>query len=155
MYLQQILSKYTSPNRADTAYSFIYSHLSPILKKWGGIYLRDIFASGSSAKGTSINGKSDVDLFVSLYNEFPFTLKEMFISLEKYLMDVGFQVRRQNVSLGIIVYNYNVNIVPGKKDPGNNYYHKLYKSKKIHGFKQMLKIRFVIFKIQVVPNSYS
>ena len=45
-------------------------------------------------------------------------------------MDVGFQVRRQNVSLGIIVYNYNVNIVPGKKDPGNNYYHKLYKSKK-------------------------
>ncbi len=132
MYLQQVLNNYISPGSASTANGLVRNRLEPIIKKWAGHHLRDIFLAGSSAKGTAILGKSDVDIFVSLYNSanVHMTLAQIFDSLETALKEAGLQVRRQNVSLGILLHGYKVDIVPGVKDSGNSYYHNLYKSKK-------------------------
>lgn len=127
IYLQSVLSNKCSTS--TTASYLVGLMLNPILTEWASIYLDEIFPSGSSAKGTSVFGKSDVDIFVSINHSCPSTLADIFGSLENKLKLHGFQVRRQNVSLGLKVHNYAVDVVPGRRLVGNTNFHNLYKSK--------------------------
>lgn len=80
-YPQQLITKYRvstgTGSPAETAGNEIY----PIIQKWAGNQLREVRYSGSTAKGTSIKGTTDVDLFVSLKSDTSNTLKEIFDSL--------------------------------------------------------------------------
>lgn len=98
--------------------------------EWGGRDIFDIFVSGSSAKGTSLIGSSDLDLFVSLKASNANTLKVLFHSLKAHLENKGLKVRPQNVSLRITYYNLKIDIVPGKKLPNQVNWHFLHTNRR-------------------------
>ena len=131
-YLQKILNEKTYVYSAEqnARYQAVLSRVFPIINQWSMGYLEEVFQSGSSAKGTAIKGKSDVDIFISIKSSCNTTLENMFNSLGNAMTIAGYNVRRQNVSIGIKVGDIDVDLVPGKKDTGNTNYHKLYVSKK-------------------------
>jgi tRNA nucleotidyltransferase (CCA-adding enzyme) len=101
----------------------------PILKSWAGEYLSDITPSGSFAKGTANRSGTDIDIFVSLRSDTRETLKEVYDKLNDYLKGKGFAPRRQNVSLGIKVNGFDVDVVPAKRQDTYSQDHSLYRSK--------------------------
>lgn len=114
----------------DTPYLKVKLELEPVLSRWGNGYLLRIEPSGSYAKGTAVKGGADVDIFCSVSSSVPNSLPQIYSTLANALSQAGYAVRRQNVSLGIQVNGYKVDITPGRRrDPyGND--HSLYSSKK-------------------------
>lgn len=100
------------------------------LEEWAGRDLSSIFISGSSAKGTSLKGSSDIDLFISLKASMSDKLKENFNSLVVFLKSKGIVVRPQNVSVRVIYHNLQIDIVPGKKKPRQVHRHYLYTNRR-------------------------
>jgi hypothetical protein len=98
----------------------------PILKEWGAEYITDIRPSGSFAKGTANRSGTDIDLFISLSASVPYTLKEIYDSLFKWLNDKGYAPRRQNVSIGIRFEGYTIDFVPAKQQGFFSQDHSLY-----------------------------
>ena len=128
-YVNQIIAKHAP--RAWVANTL--DNLARTIRTWAGQYLLELKYSGSFAKGTAVAGSSDVDLFVSLHNSVlsgttP-TLSELYSSLNRYLVNVGYQTRQQNVSIRVSVAGLSVDIVPGVKHSGNTNDHSLYKRK--------------------------
>jgi hypothetical protein len=109
----------------------IINQLRPYIIQWGNGFVDDIFQAGSSAKGTAIKGKSDCDVFISIKHSCVNPIEEVFDSLFSHLQSwLGTSnVRKQNVSIGLNRPGYNVDLVPGKLQPGNTNYHWIYKSK--------------------------
>ena len=125
-YLLNIINKYiASPISDITIHSTLQTLLIEI-QQWANIYLLDIYTSGSRAKGTAIKGNSDIDFLISLSSLTPGTLCEIYNSLYSWLSARGYQVRKQNVSLGITYYGYNIDLVPARKQPGHTNDHSLY-----------------------------
>lgn len=98
----------------------------PILKEWGGEYITDIHPSGSFAKGTANMSGTDIDLFISLSASTPYTLKEIYDNLFKWLTDKGYFPRMQNVSIGINFGGYAIDFVPAKQQGFFSQDHSLY-----------------------------
>jgi len=137
-YMHAIINKYRlidKPIRTSvlapqiSTAAFVQAGLNPYIKKWAGKYLINIMLSGSSAKGTAIIGNTDVDLFISLNSLTPGTLKEIYYSLGNYLAGKGFEVRAQNVSIGMNYKGKKVDLVPARVQLGFKNYHSLYKRK--------------------------
>lgn len=129
-YLNQIINKYHIAGDIDfiTHYNVI-SPLESEIKEWAGYNLNKTFLSGSRAKGTAINLSSDFDLFISLNSSCNNTLKEIYLSLYDYMLQKGYNVRKQNVSLGLEFKGHSIDLVPSKKHLGHTNYHSLYKNK--------------------------
>lgn len=89
---------------------------------WSSISV-DVQLSGSRAKGTSLKGKSDMDLFVSITdtnNER--TPKEYYDSLYNFLKPkLKNDMRKQNVSLGLDYAGCDIDITPAKKLNSQSY----------------------------------
>ena len=100
--------------------------LRPLLARWAGRSLVDIFPSGSFAKGTANRSSTDIDLFLSLHWNTEGTLREIYEGLERVLREGGFAVRRQNVSLRVKVNGFAVDLVPGKRQSPISEDHSLY-----------------------------
>lgn len=129
-YLQDILNKKSSTYFDSLNLNNISSVLYPILKEWSRGCDEEIFIAGSSAKGTAIKGKSDLDIFISIKHSCIDTPKILFNNLFSWLQFKGFNnIRKQNVSIGIKAYGCDIDIVPAKLQPGYTNYHWLYKSK--------------------------
>lgn len=96
------------------------------IRVWAGNQLDDIFVTGSSAKGTSVKGNSDLDLFVSLRASSTNTLKVIYASLYKHLSVAGFAIEKRNVALRVRYWNLQIDIVPGKKLPDKTHWHYIY-----------------------------
>jgi hypothetical protein len=88
---------------------------------------RGVSPSGSFAKGTANDSGTDIDLFISLSDSTPNTLKEIYDSLFKALSDNGYSPKRQNVSINIRVGGYDVDLVPAKRQNGYTSDHSLYR----------------------------
>jgi predicted nucleotidyltransferase len=102
-----------------------------VVREWAGKYLAgDIFVSGSSAKGTSLKGSSDLDLFVPLTPSVPGTLKQIFNSFYDHLKSKGYTVRKQNVSIRITYYGLQIDFVPGKRLPNKQDWYFLYTNRR-------------------------
>ncbi len=107
----------------------VMSKLRPTLNGWGNGYLLKVVPSGSYAKGTAVSGGSDVDLFCSISSTVPDTLEQAYNSLCNALRAAGYEVRVQNVSVGINVLGMKVDVTPGiRRDPQGND-HSLYSTK--------------------------
>lgn len=137
MYLQTVLNNKTNIYDVVMA-NKVLDFFRPVISQWAGSYLNDFFVAGSSAKGVSIKGKSDVDLFISVKSFCPDSLESIYSSLYKKLTILGrqqgFSVSQQNVSLGIkgVTYGYrqvDIDIVPARQQAPNSNIHSLYKSK--------------------------
>lgn len=128
-YVLSVESQYRLPTGPQSPAYHAAQQLYPTIKAWGNKYLLEVSFSGSYAKGTTIKGSTDVDLFISLDSQTPGTLKEIYDNLFSYLTQRQYAPRRQNVSIGLAYSNLSVDLTPGRKQPGNTNDHSLYKNK--------------------------
>lgn len=126
-YLNQILARETVDTGIFSPVRACATTLDPILKAWGNRYLLSVTPSGSFAKGTANRSGTDLDLFLSLSQDTPETLSDIHKLLGKALTDSGYTPQPQNVSIGIRVGNFDVDLVPGKRQNSFTQDHSLYK----------------------------
>jgi hypothetical protein len=130
IYLRHIL------NRERVGTTLLTSPLAPVksvllpsIQAWAGIYLVDVMPSGSFAKGTAVSSGTDIDFLISLSSTTPATLKNIYETLYNRLQSDGFFPRPQNVSIGITVGKYHVDVVPAKRQDQFSNDHSLYRRK--------------------------
>ncbi|MBR0967104.1 nucleotidyltransferase domain-containing protein [Bradyrhizobium diazoefficiens] len=126
-YLNAILVRELVGTGLASPALFVPGVIRPIIEQWAGRYLLDVTASGSYAKGTANRSGTDLDLFISLSPETGETLSEIHKTLVVALKSAGYQPRLQNVSIGIRVNGYAVDLVPGKRQNWLFNDHSLYK----------------------------
>jgi tRNA nucleotidyltransferase (CCA-adding enzyme) len=125
-YLVGILQKYAvNTVGAEAAGQTIY----PVLQKWGGSYLNSAEFSGSLAKGTGVSIGTDADIFLSLSSSMPGTLADMYLTLYHAVTAAGYTARKQNVSIGVKVNGYSIDLVPGRRQSQYGNDHSLYLNK--------------------------
>ncbi len=129
-YLNKIINKYHLPGEIDalTKY-YVVGTIENELESWAGYDLNKIFLSGSRSKGTAIKISSDLDLFISLNSNCTVTLGGIYNSLYNHMKSKGYDVRKQNVSIGLKYNDLSIDLVPSKKHSGNTNFHNLYKNK--------------------------
>lgn len=128
-YLNNVLITSTVNTNQGSPASQAAQRLIPYIQQWGNNHLNYVSLSGSYAKGTAVQGGTDVDLFISVSSQLNVTLKDIYRSLAKCLRDNGFTPREQNVSIGVPVNGMKVDLVPGKASAQGNNDHSLYKRK--------------------------
>jgi Nucleotidyltransferase domain len=124
--LSAILRSEAVDTGMDSPVRGVLALLTPLVARWAGTSLLDIFPSGSFAKGTANRSSTDIDLFISLHWNTEATLREIYDGLDGVLRGAGFAVRRQNVSLHVKVNGFGVDLVPGKKQSLASGDHSLY-----------------------------
>lgn len=128
-YLSSVLNKYTATSSEISDVKRIANSIAPALTTWAGDCLSKILFSGAYAKGTAVKGSSDIDLFISLKSSTTNPLGEIFQSLYKLSEKNGWKPRKQNVSIGINLNGYKIDLVPAKKQRDFHNWHSLYKNK--------------------------
>lgn len=130
-YLNSVLSRYDTTPLLLLPLTPAYQTIAPIIRTWGGSYILNLGVSGSNAKGTAVAGATDLDLFVSMSPTVldSFNLSQLYNSLHQHVQNVGYAVRRQNVSVRINHAGTEVDIVPGVKFVGNTNDHWLHVTK--------------------------
>ncbi len=128
-YLQAILNREAVDTGPYSPVRGVQIVLQPILREWAGTYLSDVSPSGSFAKGTANKSGTDIDLFISLSQNTPGTLKEIYEKLFTTMQQRGYAPKRQNVSINIKVNSYDVDLVPAKRQDGYSQDHSLYRRK--------------------------
>ncbi len=103
--------------------------LRGLIQRWYAARLVSVHNSGSFAKGTSIKGGTDLDLFISLKPRSGKSLQKMFEGLHQHVHQEGLRPRRQNVSIGVEVNGVKVDLVPARKHAGKSD-HSLYLSRR-------------------------
>jgi hypothetical protein len=126
-YLYAILRRETVDTSTHSPVIKVAYTLLPIIRTWGNEYLADVSPSGSFRKGTANRSGTDIDLFLSLNEWTPDTLKGIYDSLANALKQAGYTPRRQNVSVGIRVNGYDVDLVPAKRQNSYTTDHSLYR----------------------------
>ncbi|MEO0922770.1 MAG: nucleotidyltransferase [Pseudomonadota bacterium] len=128
-YLRNILAREQVDTGVFSPVRSVSTTLSPMLNRWGNRYLLGIEPSGSFAKGTGNRSGTDIDLFLTLSSNTPDTLAQIRNSLGNCLKQHGYQYREQNVSLGVDVAGYQVDLVPGKRQSQHGADHSLFRKK--------------------------
>lgn len=125
-YLKGLLTTFAvNANGAKAAGNLI----SPILERWGNGHLIGAEFSGSLAKGTGISVSTDADIFLSLSSSTPGTLAEMYLSLNNAVIGAGYVARKQDVSIGITVNGYEIDLVPARRQSQYGSDHSLYRNR--------------------------
>jgi hypothetical protein len=128
-YIQNVLSRRNGVINASTAQSAADKVL-PVIRNWGGKSINDISLSGSYAKGTAVQGGTDIDLFISLLSTTSESLGDIYNTLYNAMTSDGFATaRKQNVSIGLTVDGFKIDLVPGKRQGVYGSDHSLYKNK--------------------------
>lgn len=125
-YLKNILDKYAvNIAGAEASGQMIY----PVLERWGNGYLNSAEFSGSLVKGTGVSIGTDADIFLSLSSSTPGTLADIYGTLHNAVTAAGYVARKQNVSIGVTVNGYSIDLVPGRRQSQYGNDHSLYRSK--------------------------
>ena len=126
-YLEGVLTRHQpKPNLiASLATTVVISSL----RQWAAEWLNGISYIGSVPKGTAISETTDLDIFVSLKPNTPFTLQEIYENLFNWATNQHWAPRRQNVSIGINSLGAKIDVVPARQQQGFTYYHSLWKHK--------------------------
>ena len=101
--------------------------LLPVLQEWGGGHLLAVDPSGSFAKGTANRSGTDIDLFLSVSQNVPNPMKEIYDTLFAKMSARGYNPKRQNVSINVSVGGFSVDLVPGKRQNAFDSDHSLYR----------------------------
>ncbi|MDP2316687.1 MAG: nucleotidyltransferase [Pseudomonadota bacterium] len=102
----------------------------PHVYAWGGANIvGDVKASGSFAKGTAVHGGCDIDLFISLSSTVGTALGDIYFGLLHHISRSGFVARQQNVSIGVTVDGFHVDLVPARRLSQYGGDHSLYRSR--------------------------
>ena len=126
-YLESVLSKYEvqSTFMASLAAETVVNSL----RQWANGWLSEISYVGSRAKGTAVAGGTDLDIFISLKPDTPYTLEQTYVRLLLWSTNQYWLPRRQNVSIGINYLGTKIDLVPGRLQDGFIYYHSLWRRK--------------------------
>ena len=127
-YVDGIVRKYEVEKGPGTAAYQAGESLRGLIQRWYATRLVRVHNSGSFAKGTSIRGGTDLDLFISLKPRSGKSLERLFEGLHRYADQEGLRPRRQNVSIGVEVNGVKVDLVPARKHAGKSD-HSLYLSR--------------------------
>ena len=127
-YVDRIVRKYEVEKGPRTAVHQAGERLRGLVQRWYDTRLVRVHNSGSFAKGTSIRGGTDLDLFISLKPRSGKSLRTMFEGLHQFADQAGLSPRRQNVSIGVEVNGVKVDLVPARKHSGKSD-HSLYLSR--------------------------
>ena len=119
-YVDEIIRKYEVEKGPGTAVYEAGEILRGLIQRWYSTRLVRVHNSGSFAKGTSIKGGTDLDLFISLKPKSGKSLKSMFDGLHQLVQREGLGPRRQNVSIGVEVNGVKVDLVPARKHTGKS-----------------------------------
>lgn len=125
-YLHEILLREAVENSIDAPARRVQADLAPLITRWAGNNLVKLHPSGSFAKGTANRSSTDIDLFISLHEDTPGALREIYFSLDQALRDAGYTPRRQNVSLHIRSGAFGVDLVPARRHNRLTLDHSLY-----------------------------
>ena len=126
-YFEVVLARHVyQPN---SLVSYAAEQVIGELKDWAGTNLNRIAFIGSVPKATAISGTTDLDVFVSLKENTPHSLREIYEKLYNKATAQGWNPRRQSVSIGISVLGVQFDLVPGRLQPGYTYFHSLWKRK--------------------------
>jgi hypothetical protein len=128
-YLQGILQREVVDTSAYSPVRGVQSRLQPAIQEWAGSLLLGVSPSGSFAKGTANHSGTDIDLFISLAQQTHNTLKEIYDTLFKKMIEKGYTPKRQNVSINVKVNGYSVDLVPAKRQDSYSSDHSLYRRK--------------------------
>ena len=128
-YVERIVRKYEVEKGPGSAVYEAGERLRGLIQRWYAARLVRVHNSGSFAKGTSIRGGTDLDLFISLKPGSGKSLKKMFEGLHRYADQEGLRPRLQNVSIGVEVNGVKVDLVPARKHSGKSD-HSLYLSRR-------------------------
>ena len=119
-YVDEIIRRYEVEKGPGTAVYEAGEILRGLIQRWYSTRLVRVHNSGSFAKGTSIKGGTDLDLFISLKPKSGKSLKSIFDGLHQLAQGQGLGPRRQNVSIGVEVNSVKVDLVPARKHTGNS-----------------------------------
>jgi len=128
-YLQAILNREAVDTGPYSPVRGVQTTLQPIIREWAGTMLSDVSASGSFAKGTANRSGTDIDLFISLSQNTPDTLKQIYDKLFSRMTEKGYSPKRQNVSINVKVNGYDVDLVPARRQDGYGQDHSLFRRK--------------------------
>ena len=128
-YLAQILQRETVDTGIFSPVRHVQQTLAPSVQKWANRFLVSVAPSGSFEKGTANRSGTDIDLFISLHEDVPDSLADIYGSLFNRLREDGYAPRRQNVSIGVTVGAVKVDLVPGKRQNAYTTDHSLFRSK--------------------------
>lgn len=128
-YLQAILDREAVDTGPFSPVRGVQAVLYPVIQGWARHFLVTVHPSGSFMKGTANKSGTDIDLFISLSEQTPETLKEIHDKLFETLKTAGYAPTRQNVSINVRVSGYSVDLVPGKRQNSFTTDHSLYRRK--------------------------
>lgn len=113
-YLYTILNREAVDSSISSPLRQVATTLMPRFQAWAGNLLVGVHPSGSFAKGTANASGTDIDLFLSLRRETTGTLKGVYDTLFVQMTQGGYAPKKQNVSIGVRVGRYDVDLVPAK-----------------------------------------
>jgi hypothetical protein len=127
-YVATILNKY-GPDLPLLMYvqSAIVTPLSNAIHAAFRVGISSIKLSGSFAKGTSVKGGTDVDLFVSFLSSVVAPLRDIYQDVFDFAQAIGLAPKKQNVSICIQYGGYSVDLVPGRRQPDSIDYHWIFR----------------------------
>jgi hypothetical protein len=128
-YLFQILARENVDTGPYSPVRNVQAKIQPAISQWASHYLVSVTPSGSFAKGTANKSGTDIDLFISLAQTTPETLKEIYNTLAQKMTEAGYTPKRQNVSINIRINGYDVDLVPAKRQDAYSDDHSLYRRK--------------------------
>lgn len=126
IYLRQCLARNAVDYGPRSPLHVVSATLYPLILSWGNGCIRQIAPSGSFAKGTGNSVGTDIDLFISIHHTVPNSHAEIRDTLFSTLSSNGLKPRQQNVSIGLQVSGYDVDLVPGKHHPSGDEDHGIY-----------------------------
>jgi len=127
-YVYDVLNRHQSASSILVANNVINS-LTNSITTWANGHLNGVYVAGSIAKGTAISESSDVDILISVNPTATETLKEVYEKLFNRFTADGLSPKRQNVSLGLDVSGWKVDVVPAKKQSLSTNDHSLWSHK--------------------------
>ena len=128
-YLHSVLAREAVDSGLFSPVRSVQATLQPILSVWANKYLIGIHPSGSFAKGTANKSGTDIDLFISLSDSTPETLKQIYERLFEWMRDSRYTPKRQNVSINVNVGGFDVDLVPARLQNALQNDHSLYRRK--------------------------
>lgn len=128
-HLRAVLARHSVDTGPNSAVRGVQATLLPVITRWGGRFVLDVKTSGSFAKGTAVRGGTDIDLFISLSSSLQTPLKQVYDTLHSTVTVAGYVARRQNVSIGLAVGQWKVDLTPGRRQDQFGNYHSLWSNK--------------------------
>ena len=119
-YVDETVRRYEVARGQGTPVYQVGQRLRGLIRSWYSERLVSVHNSGSFAKGTSIRGGADLDLFISLRPGTGRSLRRIYDHLYERVSAEGMRPRRQNVSIGVEVDNVKVDLVPARKHAGSD-----------------------------------